>query len=77
MYMKEDQYNMYIYIYIFVLDHEGSAGSNKYGVELCNTTEFIKGIGKAKSHFWGIFKSFKSIISGVIQPLGDLFHVVG
>ena len=36
-----------------------------------------RGIGKAKSHFLGIFKSLKSIISGVIQPLGDFFHVVG
>ena len=37
----------------------------------------FKGLGKAKLHFWGVFKSFKSIISGVIQPLGDFFHVVG
>ena len=37
----------------------------------------FKGIGKAKSHFLGIFKSFKSIISGVIQLLGYFFHVVG
>ena len=36
----------------------------------------FKGIGKAKSHFWGILKSLKSIISDVIQPLGD-FQVVG
>ena len=42
-----------------------------------NATCLFKGIGKAKSHFWGIFKSFKSIISGVIQPLGDFFHAVG
>ena len=40
-------------------------------------TLVVKGIGKAKSHFGGIFKSFKSIMSGVIQPLGDFFHVVG
>ena len=32
-----------------------------------------KGIGKAKPHFWCVFKSFKSIISGVVQPLGDFF----
>ena len=37
----------------------------------------VKGLGKAKRHFWGVFKSFKSIISGVTQPLGNFFHVVG
>ena len=37
----------------------------------------FKGPGKAKRHFWGVFKSFKSIISGVTQPLGIFFHVVG
>ena len=37
----------------------------------------IKGLGKAKRHFWGVFKSFKSIILGVTQPLGIFFHVVG
>ena len=35
--------------------------------------ERVKGLGKAKLHFWGVFKSFKSIIAGVIQPLGDFF----
>ena len=30
-----------------------------------------------QSFLQGVFKSFKSIISGVVQPLGDFFHVVG
>ena len=34
----------------------------------------VRGIGEAKSHFGGIFKSFKSIISDVIQPLGEVFR---
>ena len=38
---------------------------------------YLKGLGKAKRHFWGVFKSFKSIILGVTQPLGIFFHVVG
>ena len=33
----------------------------------------FKGLGKAKRHFWGVFKSFKSIILGVTQPLGIFF----